>query len=61
MDLSDKTIVITGASSGLGKGMAEWFSSNGAAIGVLARNAPDIRGDAVVSRSVDVNEFQART
>ena len=61
MDLSDMTIVITGASSGLGKGMAEWFSSNGAAIGVLARNAPDIYGDAVVSRSVDVTEFQALT
>ncbi len=59
MDLSSKTIVITGASAGLGAGMADWFASAGAALGLCARRRPAAPHDRTVARSVDVTDFAA--
>lgn len=57
MDLSGKTIVVTGASRGLGAGMAGWFRDQGAALGVCARHAPNLRGEHVVTEAVDVTDL----
>jgi NAD(P)-dependent dehydrogenase (short-subunit alcohol dehydrogenase family) len=54
MDLVGRTVVVTGASRGLGAGMAEWFHDHGAGIGVCARTQPQLRGRRVVSSGVDV-------
>jgi benzil reductase ((S)-benzoin forming) len=54
MDLSSRVVVITGASTGLGAGMASWFASAGAALGLCARRIPEPPHDRTVSRSVDV-------
>ncbi|HIE22552.1 MAG TPA: SDR family NAD(P)-dependent oxidoreductase [Acidimicrobiia bacterium] len=59
MDLSSRVIVITGASTGLGAGMATWFASAGAALGLCARRIPDPPHDRTVSRSVDVTDKAA--
>lgn len=39
MDLTGRVIVITGASRGLGAGMAEWFLEQGASLGLCARTS----------------------
>lgn len=57
-DLEGRVIVITGASSGLGAGMASWFSDQGASLGVCARRTPDLVGNDVVTRSVDVRDLE---
>lgn len=61
-DLSDEVVVVTGASRGLGAGMAEWFAARGARLGLCARRmpsvAPDFR-DQVVAGSLDVTDFDA--
>ncbi len=59
MELKGSVIVITGASSGLGYGMAEWFADRGASLGLCARRRPELQGDAVVSTSVDVRGLDA--
>jgi benzil reductase ((S)-benzoin forming) len=56
MDLVEKVVVITGGSVGLGAGMAEWFLSQGASVGVCARRLPKLGGERVFSRSVDVTD-----
>ncbi|MFT6161230.1 MAG: short-subunit dehydrogenase [Myxococcota bacterium] len=38
------TVIITGASSGLGAGLAREFASRGYAVGVLARREPELKG-----------------
>ena len=57
MSLDGRVIVITGASAGLGAGMAERFSDRGASLGLCARRRPALTGDNVLSRSVDVTDL----
>lgn len=57
MDLKEKVIVITGASSGLGAGMATWFLDQGARLGLCARHKPKTSGDHVVSTAADVRDI----
>src|SRR5690554_6899820 len=61
-DLSDQVVVITGASRGLGAGMAGWFAGHGARLGLCARQMPTISSeyrDRVVAASVDVSDAAA--
>ena len=56
-DLADEVVVITGASRGLGAGLAEWFAAGGARVGICARRMPAVSSevvDRVVAASVDV-------
>lgn len=57
MSLDARVIVITGASAGLGAGMAGRFSERGASLGLCARREPSLAGDNIVSRSVDVTDL----
>lgn len=59
MRLEARVVVITGASSGLGAGMAEWFAGQGADLGLCARRTPHAPNDRTVSRSVDVTDKAA--
>ena len=55
--MSPKTIVITGASRGLGAGMAQWFVERGAQVGRCSRSAPALSSSAsVYSAQVDVSD-----
>lgn len=57
MDLNGRVVVITGASRGLGAGMAEWFAAQGARIGICARHEPAVpAGATAVSAAVDVTD-----
>lgn len=52
-----KTVVITGASRGLGAGMAQTLAAAGHRLGLCSRSAPALaEGDDVVARSVDVRD-----
>jgi 2-deoxy-D-gluconate 3-dehydrogenase len=35
---ADKLIIVTGATSGIGKSVATWFLEHGAKVGVVGRN-----------------------
>ncbi len=60
MQLEGHVIVITGASRGLGAGMAEWFAAHGARLGLCARNEPTApAGAAAVTAAVDVTDAGA--
>lgn len=59
MKLEGKVIVITGASAGLGAGMAEWFSERGASLGLCARRVPPTPNGAAVVQSVDVTDLDS--
>lgn len=59
MNLNSRVVVITGASTGLGAGMAGWFAERGAALGLCARRTPDSPGGRVVTESVDVTDKAA--
>lgn len=60
VDVTGKVVVITGASRGLGKGMAEALAGRGVRLGLCARSAPALEGgDDVVSRRVDVSDEAA--
>lgn len=48
MDLRDKTVIVTGASRGIGAAVAEAVASKGARVGVLARTRGDL--DALLAR-----------
>ena len=50
MDVKGKTAVITGASRGLGAGLAEAFAARGMRLGLCARSMPALLGDEVVAR-----------
>jgi NAD(P)-dependent dehydrogenase (short-subunit alcohol dehydrogenase family) len=60
MDLGGRTAVITGASRGLGAGLAAEFARRGLRLGLCARSQPAlVDSDAVVSERVDVRDEQA--
>jgi NAD(P)-dependent dehydrogenase (short-subunit alcohol dehydrogenase family) len=60
MDLTGRVIVVTGASRGLGKGMAAWFAANGATVAGCARTEPDVPGDGLaLGAAVDVTDHDA--
>jgi NAD(P)-dependent dehydrogenase (short-subunit alcohol dehydrogenase family) len=62
IDVTDRVAVVTGASRGLGLGLAERFVALGMRVAVCARHAPEIAGaDAarVLSRAADVTDAQA--
>ena len=62
IDVTDRVAVVTGASRGLGLGLAERFLALGVRVAVCARHAPEIAGaDAarVLSRAADVTDAQA--
>jgi NAD(P)-dependent dehydrogenase (short-subunit alcohol dehydrogenase family) len=59
MDAKGRTVVITGASRGLGAGMAEEMQRMGVKLGLCARSMPMLRGDDVVSRRVDVRDVES--
>ncbi|MCP5029511.1 MAG: SDR family oxidoreductase [Actinomycetia bacterium] len=57
MDLNGRVVVITGASRGLGAGMARWFADQGALLGICARHEPDApAASRAVSAAVDVTD-----
>jgi benzil reductase ((S)-benzoin forming) len=56
--LEGRIAVITGASRGLGAGMAERFAERGVRLGLCARHEPDPRNGAVTA-SVDVTDAEA--
>lgn len=57
IDVSEKVVVITGASRGLGKGMAEEMRRLGVSLGLCARS--DIAGIEAVTARVDVTDRAA--
>ncbi len=59
MDVKGKTAVITGASRGLGAGLAEAFAARGMRLGLCARSMPALAGDEVVARQLDVADAAA--
>jgi NAD(P)-dependent dehydrogenase (short-subunit alcohol dehydrogenase family) len=57
LDLSGRTAVITGASRGLGAGLAEAFRARGLRLGLCARSATGLRSAAdVVTERLDVRD-----
>jgi NAD(P)-dependent dehydrogenase (short-subunit alcohol dehydrogenase family) len=62
IDVTDRVAVITGASRGLGAGLAGRFLELGMRVAVCARHAPDLGAagdDRVLSRAVDVTDAAA--
>jgi NAD(P)-dependent dehydrogenase (short-subunit alcohol dehydrogenase family) len=60
MELAGKTAVITGASHGLGAGLAEDFARRGMRLGLCARGAPVLPdGPDVVAATLDVRDAAA--
>ena len=57
LDVAGRTAVITGASRGLGAGLAEAFRERGLRLGLCARSAPVLAdGPDVVARRLDVRD-----
>lgn len=56
--LDGRVVVITGASRGLGLGMANWYVDKGARVGACARTEPGIVGELVLTRAVDVTDSE---
>lgn len=59
MSYAGKVAVITGASRGLGAGVAQAFLDAGLKVGVCARNQPEFSGEGVVSAAADVTDAAA--
>jgi benzil reductase ((S)-benzoin forming) len=57
--LADKVVVITGASRGLGAGLAEAYGAAGARLGLCARSEVTGGGDRVVTARLDVGDEAA--
>jgi NAD(P)-dependent dehydrogenase (short-subunit alcohol dehydrogenase family) len=60
-DLTGKVAVITGASRGLGAGLAERFLERGLKVAACARHRPELAGDAgrVLTQAADVTDADA--
>lgn len=65
IDLSQKRVIVTGASRGIGRAIARAFAAEGARVAICARSEADVRvaGDelaltakAVIARAVDVTD-----
>ena len=65
IDLSEKRVIVTGASRGIGKAIAMAFAQEGARVAICARSEPDVASagaemsapaSAVIARSVDVTD-----
>ena len=65
IDLSEKRVIVTGASRGIGKAIAMAFAQEGARVAICARSESDIASagaemsapaSAVIARSVDVTD-----
>ncbi|WP_185267658.1 SDR family oxidoreductase [Halopseudomonas xiamenensis] len=65
IDLSDKRVIVTGASRGIGKAIATAFAAEGARVAICARNLQAVTAtgqeleasaSAVIARSVDVTD-----
>lgn len=52
MDFSDQVVLITGASAGIGKAIAELLSEHGATLALVGRNAENLRMVAEKCRGV---------
>ena len=60
MNYQSNTVLITGASRGLGAGMAQYLHEAGHRLGLCARSAPVLEGaDRVVTQKLDVRDAQA--
>ncbi|MCG6943337.1 MAG: SDR family NAD(P)-dependent oxidoreductase [Thiohalocapsa sp.] len=61
IDLTGKVAVITGASRGLGAGLAERFLERGLNVAACARHRPELAGDAgrVLTQAADVTDADA--
>ncbi len=59
MSVADKTIVITGASRGLGAGLALAWSRQGARLGLCARREPASPGGQTITAAVDVRDAES--
>lgn len=61
IDLANKVALITGASRGLGAGLAERFIEHGLRVAVCARTQPKIEGDSakILSVAADVTDAEA--
>jgi len=65
MSLSYKTALITGASSGLGRGLAVWFAKQGVTVYAAARRVDALDslrrevGDAIIPLTLDVSKADA--
>ncbi len=60
LDLKGKTVVVTGASRGLGAGMAQEMHRRGMKLGLCARSEPILgESDRVVARQFDITDAEA--
>jgi len=62
MKLAPRTVVITGASRGLGAGLADWFQSKGHRLGLCSRSPTSLQAsETVITAPVDVRDPTALT